>query len=57
MCGRPGNGAPDSVVNGTANAAANETTPRIPAHATTKTCAMVGAGSRSRIRADSILGR
>ena len=39
MCGRPGNGAPDSVVSGTANAAANETTPRIPAHATMKTCA------------------
>ena len=57
MCGRPGKGAPDSVVIGTANAAANETTPRIPAHATMKTCAGVGAVSRSRMRADSSRGR
>ena len=32
-----GTASPDSVVIGTANAAASETTPRMPAHATTKT--------------------
>ena len=52
-----GERSPDSVVSGTANAAANETTPRMPAHATTKTCATVGAGSCSLMRGDSILGR
>ena len=36
-CGRPGNGSPDSVVDGTAKAAASDTTPRIPAHATMNT--------------------
>ena len=39
---RPGNEAPDSVVIGTANAAASDTTPRIPAHATTNTWAAGG---------------
>ena len=39
MCGRPGKRAPDSVVIGTANAAASDTTPRMPAHATTNTWA------------------
>ena len=43
-CGRPGKGAPDSVVSGTPNAAANDTTPRMPAQATTNTC----AGGRRR---------
>ena len=57
MCGRPGNGAPDSVVSGTANAAASDTTPRMPAHATTNTCEGVGAGSRSLMRGDSTRGR
>ena len=54
---RPGNGSPDSVVSGTANAAASETTPRIPAQATMKTCDSVGAVSRALIRGKSIRGR
>ena len=56
-CGRPGNGSPDSVIRGTAAAAASETTPRMPAHATTNTWAGGGVGSRSLMRRDNIGGR
>jgi hypothetical protein len=36
-CGRPGNASPDIVVNGAPKAAASNTTPRMPAHATMNT--------------------
>ena len=41
---------------GSARAAASETTPRMPAHATTVTFRQPGFGSRSRIPADSARG-
>ena len=43
---RSGKGAPPCVVSGSASAAASETAPRIPAHATTKRRA--GPTRRSR---------
>lgn len=56
MCGRPGKGVPDSVVIGTANAAASDTTPRMPAQATTNTSAGGGFGSPSRLPANRARG-
>ena len=49
--------APGTSVSGRASAAASETTPRMPAHETTKTASAARVGSRARMLALSQRGR